>query len=112
MLDAALRESREEIGLPAESVEIIGHLPSVVAGGQFHIAPVLGFVAPSVELMADAGEVARILTLPLDIMLNERHFRQETIEKMVNAAQFGSLQKRMSISGGQLRESLLNGIIV
>lgn len=79
VMQAALRESREEIGLASEHVEPLGYLPSVVAAGNFHIAPVLGLVDPRAKLIADPGEVERIFPLPLDIALNHRHFRERTI---------------------------------
>ncbi|HCP18339.1 MAG: coenzyme A pyrophosphatase [SAR116 cluster bacterium] len=79
VLDAALRESREEISLSPDLVEPLGFLPGVVAAGKFHIAPVLGLVNPDVDLVANPAEVERILPLPLDIALDHRHFREETI---------------------------------
>ena len=60
-------------------VEPLGFLPGVVAAGKFHIAPVLGLVNPDVDLVANPAEVERILPLPLDIALDHRHFREETI---------------------------------
>jgi 8-oxo-dGTP pyrophosphatase MutT (NUDIX family) len=78
--DAALRESWEEIGLTASAVEMVGYLPSVVAAEQFHIAPVLGFVDPEAELIPEPNEVDLILPLPLDKVLNDKHFRQEPIK--------------------------------
>lgn len=77
--DAALRESHEEIGLTASAVETIGYLPGVIAAEQFHIAPVLGFVDPGVVLTPAPDEVELILPLPLDKVLNDKHFRQEPI---------------------------------
>ena len=80
VLDAALRESGEEIGLTASAVETVGYLPSVVAAEQFHIAPVLGFVDPGAVLIPEPNEVELILPLPLDKVLNDKHFRQEPVE--------------------------------
>lgn len=62
----ALRESREEIGLDAGAVEVIGRLPDYVTGTGFRVAPVVGLVRPSIELVADAGEVDEIFEVPLD----------------------------------------------
>ena len=80
VLEAALRESHEEIGLAASALETVGYLPGVIAAEQFHIAPVLGFVDPGVVLTPAPDEVALILPLPLDKVLNDRHFRQEPIK--------------------------------
>jgi 8-oxo-dGTP pyrophosphatase MutT (NUDIX family) len=79
VMDAALRESEEEIGLKPDQVEPLGYLSAVVAAGQFHIAPVLGVVKQSVQLSPDPGEVERIIALPLDIALNSSHYREELI---------------------------------
>ena len=78
--DAALRESHEEIGLAASAVETVGYLPGVVAAEQFHIAPVLGFVDPRGVLTPAPDEVELILPLPLDKVLNDRHFKQVPIK--------------------------------
>lgn len=75
-LDAALRETREEIGIPADRVEPIGYLDTYQTGSGFRIVPVVGFVDPHAELVLDPGEVAAAFEVPLAFLMSpENHQR-------------------------------------
>jgi 8-oxo-dGTP pyrophosphatase MutT (NUDIX family) len=66
----ALRETEEEIGLPAAAVEIIGALqptPTVVTG--YAIYPFVGMIEPGHTWTASADEVAEVIELPLRTLL-------------------------------------------
>lgn len=67
---AALRESREEIGLAAEAVEVLGELPPYRTRTNFHVTPVVGWIEPPVQLDADPDEVAAIFEVPLAWLLD------------------------------------------
>jgi 8-oxo-dGTP pyrophosphatase MutT (NUDIX family) len=62
LLDTALREVREEIGLDSEFVDIIESLPSVetISTG-FRIFPFLARIVPMQRWVADENEIAEIL---------------------------------------------------
>ncbi len=64
---AALREAWEEIGLPAESVAMLGTLDDDrTYVTNYHIRPLVGWVAHApAQWRADPVEVARVLELPL-----------------------------------------------
>ena len=77
VIEAALRESQEEIGLNPDLVDIRGFLPGVITTANFHIAPVLGLIKTHPELTAAPDEVERILIEPLAPLLDRgRHGRQ------------------------------------
>lgn len=67
---AALRESREEIGLVAAAVEVLGELPAYRTRTNFRVTPVVGWIEPPVELSADPDEVAAIFEVPLGWLLD------------------------------------------
>jgi 8-oxo-dGTP pyrophosphatase MutT (NUDIX family) len=72
VVQAALRESEEEIGLPREHVTFAGFLePQLVLSG-FWITPVVGFVRPGFELSLDPREVASTFEVPLSHILDPR----------------------------------------
>jgi 8-oxo-dGTP pyrophosphatase MutT (NUDIX family) len=76
----ALRETREEIGLESERVEILGRLPEYHTRTGYRITPVVGVVALPLELRADASEVDEIFEVPLAFLLDpanhQRHSRE------------------------------------
>ncbi len=61
----ALREAREEIGLPSERVRILGRLARFVTNSNYAITPVVGAVDWPFEVQLEAEEVSRVFTIPL-----------------------------------------------
>lgn len=80
VIDAALRESREEIGLNPDAVDIRGFLPGVLTTANFHIAPVLGIIDHRPDLIPAPDEVDRILIEPLAPLLDGRRHGTEDKE--------------------------------
>jgi len=69
-LEAALRETEEEIGLSREHVSFAGYLdPHLVLTG-FWITPVVGFVRPGFTLKLDGREVDSTFEVPLRHILD------------------------------------------
>ena len=67
---AALREAREEVGLPAEQVELIGRLDTYRTRTGFEVVPVVGLVRPPLVLAPDPYEVAEVFEVPLSFILD------------------------------------------
>jgi 8-oxo-dGTP pyrophosphatase MutT (NUDIX family) len=76
----ALREAKEEIGLAAERVEILGRLPDYHTRTGFRVAPVIGLVAPPLALAPDPREVEAVFEVPLAFLLDERNRERRTRE--------------------------------
>ena len=68
--DTALREAREEIGLDARHVDIIGTMPDYLTGTGYHVVPVVGLLTPPFELAAEHNEVADIFEVPLAFLMD------------------------------------------
>lgn len=69
LVATALRETHEEVGLPPDSVEVIGALqpiPTVVSG--YAIYPFVGIVPTNFRWLPNHGEVAEVLDLPLSVV--------------------------------------------
>ncbi len=67
---AALREAMEEVGLPAQRVELVGRLPDRLTGTGFCITPVVGLLASGFAPVLAAAEVEEVFTLPLQTLLD------------------------------------------
>jgi 8-oxo-dGTP pyrophosphatase MutT (NUDIX family) len=72
---AALREAREEIGLDARFVSVIGYLPDHVVITGFRITPVVAFVQPGFELLLASDEVEDTFEVPLSYLFDPANQR-------------------------------------
>ncbi|HMB76532.1 MAG TPA: CoA pyrophosphatase [Kiloniellaceae bacterium] len=76
---AALREAKEEIGLDADRVRLIGRLDTYVVRTGFRVHPFVGLVQAPLTLVLDRNEVEEAFEVPLSFFLRpgakERHSR-------------------------------------
>jgi 8-oxo-dGTP pyrophosphatase MutT (NUDIX family) len=77
---AALRETEEEVGLRADSVEVLGTLPRYVTATGYAVTPVVGLVRPGFTLALDAFEVDEVFEPPLAFLMNPAHHERRLIE--------------------------------
>ena len=68
-LHTALRELREELDVPADSVEVLGMLDEIPTTSEFRVVPYVGLLDPSVEFHPDAGEIAELLEIRVSDLL-------------------------------------------
>lgn len=81
MVDTALRETEEEIGLPRETVMPLGFLDCFETTSGFCVTPVVGCIAAGAPtLTPNADEVAEVFEVPLDFFLDSAHRRHYTME--------------------------------
>jgi len=71
---AALREAREEIGLQAGNVDIIGTLPCHETVTGFRVTPVLGLIRHDFDAKPEQGEVDEVFRVPLDHVINPENY--------------------------------------
>ena len=72
---AALREAHEEVALPVDQVRVLGALtPLDIPVSGFRLHPIIAVHAARPQLMPSDGEVARILEVGVDDLLNPEHF--------------------------------------
>jgi 8-oxo-dGTP pyrophosphatase MutT (NUDIX family) len=77
-VDAALRETEEEIGLPPAAVEIVAELDTLATvGSRFTITPFVGLVDSLPRLVPHPGEVVKVLEVPLSALLEDGAFHEE-----------------------------------
>jgi 8-oxo-dGTP pyrophosphatase MutT (NUDIX family) len=79
-VEAALRETEEEVGLPRDHVRVIGRLDTYVTGTGFEITPVVGIIKPPFPIAIDPFEVAEAFEVPLSFVLDAKNHRRTTRE--------------------------------
>jgi 8-oxo-dGTP pyrophosphatase MutT (NUDIX family) len=81
-LDAALRESEEEVGLPRAAVEPLGALDDTETfATQFVITPWVGVVREPVVWRPDGEEIEEVIEVPFASLVERGNFRVEHWER-------------------------------
>ncbi|KAK6480018.1 peroxisomal coenzyme A diphosphatase NUDT7 isoform X1 [Huso huso] len=76
-IDTAVREAREEIGLPPDKVEVIGRLVPVISKAGMLVTPVMAFIEETFQAQPSPDEVSDVFTVPLHYFINPaRHTAQ------------------------------------
>ena len=76
--ETALRETREEIGLAGEYIELLGRLGDYHTRTGYRITPVVGLVTPPFELKPDPDEVDEVFEVPLPFLLDPGNLRRHS----------------------------------
>jgi 8-oxo-dGTP pyrophosphatase MutT (NUDIX family) len=76
-VQAALRESQEEIALNPEQVEVLGSLDPMVTRFGMKVTPVVGVVEPEVDLIPNPDELDAVFRVPLEFLLEDRRLRTD-----------------------------------
>ncbi len=79
-VETALRETAEEVGLHAESVEVLGSLPRYATATGYVVTPVVGLVAPGFTLALDHFEVEEVFEPPLHFLMNPVHHERRLVD--------------------------------
>jgi len=78
LVDAALREAREEIGLDPRNVDVVAELESMTTvAGRFVLTPFVGLLAARPRLAPDYTEVVSVFDVALSDLLDEAAYREE-----------------------------------
>jgi 8-oxo-dGTP pyrophosphatase MutT (NUDIX family) len=77
LLETALREAHEEIGLPPDAVQVIGALAPVgTFVTNYAIYPFVGLIEPGFEWIVQETEVAEVLELSLDDLVAGHSYKR------------------------------------
>ncbi|MBF0107258.1 MAG: CoA pyrophosphatase [Deltaproteobacteria bacterium] len=76
----ALRETCEEIGIPASQVYFIRELPKIKTPSMFEVTPFIGFIFSGLKLKPNPKEIEAILTVPFDHLRDKKNMRVEERE--------------------------------
>lgn len=79
LLDTALRESAEEIGLKPEDAEVLGELDdNITTTSQHIISPFVAFIPYPYHFSLDKAETEEIIEVPLRTLFDARNVVEQT----------------------------------
>ncbi|SMC28906.1 8-oxo-dGTP pyrophosphatase MutT, NUDIX family [Andreprevotia lacus DSM 23236] len=82
VIAAALRESWEEVGLPAQHVQVAGLLGRYATVSGYDVTPVVACIDPhALQLRADPAEVAAVFELPAAALLDPARYERRWVER-------------------------------
>lgn len=74
LLDTALRETFEEVGVPSKSIETIRELSSIyIPPSNFEVQPYLGLYHNPLPFVIEEAEVASLIEVPLLDFMNDKN---------------------------------------
>jgi 8-oxo-dGTP pyrophosphatase MutT (NUDIX family) len=73
-VEAALRESYEEIGIQPRDVRILGQLDQRTAGYGFLVTPVIGVIPPVCEFVLNPAETAAVCSVPISTLIESPNY--------------------------------------
>ncbi len=91
VVQAALRETHEEVGIPPHLVGIVGYLPPMPTVTGYAVTPVVGLLTDDVSLQLDHTEVEYAFEVPLEFLLdrrNERALEREYLGRRIPTVEF------------------------
>lgn len=80
LLDCALREANEEVGIQKENLHILGQLSKVfVFVSNFMVYPFVGYCESRPDFITDNIEVEQLLEIPLDYLLDRKNRKSKDL---------------------------------
>ncbi len=76
LIETALRETREEIGVSEKTIDILGRLPTYDVLTGFRITPVVGWTTKRPEYELNFREVTEVFELPLKFLLDPNNHQK------------------------------------
>lgn len=76
IIDTALRETYEEIGLEKQHIKLIGLMPDFVTISDYVVTPVVSLVKWPVPLKISGEEVDRVFSIPISFLKNKKNWEE------------------------------------
>ena len=78
LLQTALREAQEEIGIQASNVDILGSLDEIqTVSSNFVVVPYIGYIKERTEFVPNEWEVSEVLEIPFEHFHDPEIFHEE-----------------------------------
>jgi len=109
LVDTALRETEEEVGLRRDRVQVLGPLNTYSTVSSYVVTPIVALVQPPFDLALDAFEVAEAFEVPLQFLMTPAHHHRHAAEFEGVKRQFLSMPWQGVDALGQAREYFIWG---
>lgn len=80
LIETALRECEEEIGVPRSEIKILGALNDFPTLTKYIITPIVGYFNDEIKLIKQEQEVREILKIPITFFIEKKNFREQAID--------------------------------
>lgn len=70
LMNTAIRETREEVGIEDKYIRVFGQLPQLPTISHFNVTPFLAFISPGYQTHIDPNEVEYVFEVPASHILN------------------------------------------
>jgi len=77
MLDVALRETYEEMGISPKDIQVLGELSEVATNSGFVINPFVATIPYPYRFQISSAEITEVIEMPLDSLLDHTNHREE-----------------------------------
>lgn len=92
VVEGAMREAMEEIGVDAGAVELLGYLDPLATISGYRVTPVVAWLSAAATLQADPGEVAEIFEVALAHLRNPLTRAERVIQWLGRERRIGAYQ--------------------
>jgi 8-oxo-dGTP pyrophosphatase MutT (NUDIX family) len=86
IMDTALRETEEEIGVPRDKIKILGCLNDFPTMTKYIITPFVAIIDKNQKLVKQEREVQEIVKIPISFFVSKKNFREQAFN--INGAKF------------------------
>ncbi len=111
LLETALRESFEEIGLPTEQVEVLGELEDIYTPTHYRITPFVGMIPFPIPFKINHREIEGLIEVPLDHLLEPNNLTYQHLEffdSTLDSPYFRYKQHTIWGATGRITRELIN----
>lgn len=77
LLQTALRETYEEVGIPSSALRVLGQLPVGLTGRGVRVTPYVAELLSEVPLVLDPGELSSFFWMPEEALLRDARVRTD-----------------------------------
>ena len=81
LLDTALRESWEEMGIESEDVTILGKSDTFLTNTNYLVTPYIGYYSYPYDYVVNEDEIAKVIEVPLSHLLDPAIFKTKIWER-------------------------------